>query len=1093
MFPGQGSQYRNMGRHLLETEPTYRDCMLDLDALAQRSGGASVLDANYPKDAGATAAFDTTAVTHPAILMLEVALARLLMSKGVQPRYVLGSSLGEVAAAVTAGMLSVEEALPFVIEQARIFERRCRPGGMVAVLGEPRLHADLPALREGSELAAINCDRHFVVSAAAGALDGIEAALRNAGVSFQRLPVSHAFHSSLIDDARTEFEALQRRLPLREPVLPFISCTHGRCENVPRDGYDFWSVVRRPLDVPGAIARLERAGAVDLLDLGPSGTLANFGKRCASSTSGATFVAVMTPFDPTNRGVQSVIASYGGEKAKMKEQVAWMFPGQGSQFKGMGRELFDQFPELVDKADAILGYSIRELCLEDPQERLGQTRFTQPAIFVVNALSYLLVRRREDVCPDYLLGHSLGELSALFAAGAFDFETGLRLVKRRGELMAAVEGGGMGAVLSFEHDALAELLRSNELGGIDIANLNAPGQIVIAGPKAQLERARALLEDRGAHYIPLNVSAPFHSRYMQGARAAFREELARAVFRELQVPVISNVYARPYEAGAAAAHLEEQITSPVRWSASVGYLVDRGVTRFEEIGPGKVLTNLVAKIRRATPAKAAAASNGVVRAPNGTSAGAALARSVALEPRAPVMRASAEALGAASFRREYRVRRAYVAGAMYKGIASVALVARMAKAGYLSFVGTGGLRLSVVEDAIQTLKRELPDGETFGMNLVCNLSSPAEERALVELFLREEISVIEAAAFMHITPALVLYRARGLSRLEDGSLRAAHRVIAKVSRPEVAQQFLEPAPERIVAALRSEGVITPEQAALVARMPMADDLVVEADSGGHTDMGVALVMLPTILRQRDAACAKQGYTTAVRVGAAGGIGTPEAAAAAFLLGADFVLTGSINQCTPEAGTSDLVKDMLQEMNIQDTTYAPAGDMFEIGAKVQVLKRGVFFPARANKLFELWRAHASLDERDESMRRQIQEKYFKKSLDEVWAETKAYYDRAAPEESAKAERNPKHKMALIFRWYFIHTMRLAKQGDETQRVDFQVHCGPALGAFNQWVKGTALESWRARHVDVIADRLMTATAAYLEARCQAIAAATHSMA
>ena len=200
-----------------------------------------------------------------------------------------------------------------------------------------------------------------------------------------------------------------------------------------------------------------------------------------------------------------------------------------------------------------------------------------------------------------------------------------------------------------------------------------------------------------------------------------------------------------------------------------------------------------------------------------------------------------------------------------------------------------------------------------------------------------------------------------------------------------------------------------------------------------------------------------------------------------MLGAEFILTGSINQCTVEAGMSAVVKDMLQGINVQDTTYAPAGDMFELGAKVQVLRRGVFFPARANKLYALYQQYNSLAEIDAKTQRQIQDKYFKRSFDDVWAETKAYYQRTLPAEVEMAERNPKHKMALIFRWYFVHSTRLAMTGSDEQRVDYQVHCGPALGAFNQWVKGTALEDWHNRHVAEIGEKLMQETAALLNRR------------
>jgi trans-AT polyketide synthase, acyltransferase and oxidoreductase domains len=315
---------------------------------------------------------------------------------------------------------------------------------------------------------------------------------------------------------------------------------------------------------------------------------------------------------------------------------------------------------------------------------------------------------------------------------------------------------------------------------------------------------------------------------------------------------------------------------------------------------------------------------------------------------------------------------------------------------------------------------------------------------------------------------LVKFRAKGLKLDQNGEVITSNRIIGKISRPEVAESFLSPAPERMVTKLLIENKITQKEADLLKKVPMADDLIAEADSGGHTDGGVAYALIPTVIRLRDQMLEKYKFTKRIRIGAAGGIGTPEAAAAAFMLGADFIVTGSINQCTVEACTSDVVKDLLQQINVQDTEYAPAGDMFEFGAKVQVLKKGVFFAARANKLYELYRHHNSLNEIDHKTKAQIEEKYFKRSFEEVYEDVKNYYP---AQEIEKAERNPKHKMALIFRWYFGYSSRLALSGDDESKVDYQVHCGPALGAFNQWVKGTDLEDWHNRHVDEIGIKMM----------------------
>lgn len=437
----------------------------------------------------------------------------------------------------------------------------------------------------------------------------------------------------------------------------------------------------------------------------------------------------------------------------------------------------------------------------------------------------------------------------------------------------------------------------------------------------------------------------------------------------------------------------------------------------------------------------------------------------------------ATSLGNQQFKRDYNLKYAYLTGSMFRGIASAEMVVKMGKAGMMGFLGTGGLHPGRIEEAIRFIGKELSDGQSFGVNLL-HSNNPDVEHKAVDLYIKHAVKNIEASAFLGITPALVRFRAHGLARDREGRVRPAVRVIAKISRPEVAREFLSPAPDYIVSNLLEENAITAEQGILLKEVPMADDLCVEADSGGHTDGGSASVLMPSIIRLRDAMSKKFGYNWPVRIGAAGGIGTPEAAAAAFVLGADFILTGSINQCTVEAGQSEAVKDMLQQIDVQDTDYAPAGDMFELGAKVQVLNKGVFFPARAKKLYDLYRRHNSLEEIDGTTKRQLEEKYFKRSLAEIFKEVQAY---CPPDETERAMRSPKHKMALIFRWYFGYSARLALNGDPEHKVDYQVHCGPALGAFNQWIKGTHLENWRNRHVDEIAEKLMAATAELLNSR------------
>lgn len=441
----------------------------------------------------------------------------------------------------------------------------------------------------------------------------------------------------------------------------------------------------------------------------------------------------------------------------------------------------------------------------------------------------------------------------------------------------------------------------------------------------------------------------------------------------------------------------------------------------------------------------------------------------------------AESLGSAEFRSDYGIKYAYIAGAMYKAIASQELVVAMGNHRLIGYLGTGGLDFDEIEAAIQYIRARLTRGQSYGMNLLCNLERPELEEQTVDLYFKYGIRYVEAAAFMQITPSLVRYRLKGIVRNNNDIIDTPHLVLAKVSRPEVAALFMQPAPAAIVEKLLATGSLTAEEAELGRSVPISDDICVEADSGGHTDGGVAYALMPAMIKLRDEMMAKYGYSKTIRVGAAGGIGTPESAAAAFIMGADFILTGSINQCSVEAGTSDAVKDILQDLNVQDTDYAPAGDMFELGAKVQVVRKGLFFPARANKLYELYQRFNAIDEIDEKTRQHIQEKYFQRSFQEVWAETKNYYRRVDPKKIVEVEKNPKQKMALIFKWYFVHSSRLALQGNVDQKVNYQIACGPAMGAFNQWVQGTDLESWRNRHVGDMAERIMQGTAELLNER------------
>ncbi|MNG54024.1 Polyketide biosynthesis malonyl CoA-acyl carrier protein transacylase BaeC [compost metagenome] len=278
----------------------------------------------------------------------------------------------------------------------------------------------------------------------------------------------------------------------------------------------------------------------------------------------------------------------------------YMFPGQGSQQPGMGRELFSQFPDLTHIADDILGYSIERLCLDDPDGELNKTQYTQPAIYVVNALSYYKKRQETGIQPDFVLGHSLGEFNALLAAECFDFATGLKLVKKRGELMAQAAGGGMAAVLGLSEAKLRAFLTEKKLDTIDLANFNTPSQIVISGQRDDVTKAVTEFEQSGMRCVPLNTSGAFHSRLMRGSMDKFESYLQNFQFSALKIPVIANTTARPYDDDTLLTCLAQQIASPVRWTASIQYLMSLGTPEFTELGHSEVVSGLVEKIKAET-------------------------------------------------------------------------------------------------------------------------------------------------------------------------------------------------------------------------------------------------------------------------------------------------------------------------------------------------------------------------------------------------------------------------------------------------------------------------------------------------------------
>ena len=441
-----------------------------------------------------------------------------------------------------------------------------------------------------------------------------------------------------------------------------------------------------------------------------------------------------------------------------------------------------------------------------------------------------------------------------------------------------------------------------------------------------------------------------------------------------------------------------------------------------------------------------------------------------------------EWLGSREFTELHGLRFAYVSGAMANGIASVELVEAMASSGCLGFFGSAGLSLEAVGNAIHRLSKNLgpSDGPLpWGANLIHSPNEPELEAAVADLYIRNAVRKVSAAAYMKLTPSVVRYALSGLYLDEHGTVQRKNYLFAKVSRPEVARHFMQPAPRKLVEKLLADGLITESEAELSKRVTVAEDFTVESDSGGHTDNQPLTALFPMMIELRNQelkhlSSSIAGFSRGIRLGAAGGIGSPQALAAAYALGADYAVTGSINQACVESGLDESGKELLAMVALGDVMMAPAADMFELGVEVQVLKRGTMFGVRAHKLYHFYRNHQALHELSDSAQAQL-ERILGSSVDDAWKSTADYWRSRDPRELHRAEREPKHKMALLFRSYLGLSSKWAIWGTPERKLDYQIWCGPAMGAFNAWVRGSFLEPAAARSVHQVALNMLEGAA------------------
>jgi len=446
-----------------------------------------------------------------------------------------------------------------------------------------------------------------------------------------------------------------------------------------------------------------------------------------------------------------------------------------------------------------------------------------------------------------------------------------------------------------------------------------------------------------------------------------------------------------------------------------------------------------------------------------------------------------EWLGDRGFNEVHGTRFAYVGGAMANGIASTRMVVALARAGCLGFFGAAGLSLPRIDTALDELhaalgshghaQAQLP----WGCNLIHSPNEPEHEEAVADLYLRRGVRCVEASAYLRLTAAVVRYACTGLQRMADGTIKRRNRVLGKISRVEVARQFLQPAPAALLEKLLARGQLSASEVALAAQIPLVEDLTCESDSGGHTDNRPLAALLPGIASLRSDIARERGYAMPIRIGAAGGLGTPAAVAAAFVLGADYVQTGSVNQACTEAGLAAEARALLAQADMADVTMAPAADMFEMGVDVQVLKRGTLFAPRARKLYELYRSYPALAAIPDAEREKVESNILRASFAAAWESTREFWLRRDPKQVARAEAEPKHLMALVFRSYLGLASRWAIDGLSERSSDYQIWCGPAMGAFNAWAKDSFLAAQEQRSVVQVALNLLEGAAVITRAQ------------
>ncbi|BCD97038.1 ACP S-malonyltransferase [Marinagarivorans cellulosilyticus] len=1048
MFSGQGSQYFRMGEDLYQSHSVFRQCMSEMDQLVKEKSGFSIVSELYKPERKKSESFNDLSKTHPAIVMVEFALAKTLIAEGIKPDLLLGSSLGEFSALAIAGAFDTNTLLDLVLHQSSTLESSENATGMTAVICE-RYVLDPIIQRNNCEIAGINSKQHFIIAGRLKDLEQCHMAFNSALVSYQPLAVNQGFHSSFLESEKAKVLPFISSQDYSQPQLPVFSCaSKGALETFSPE--HLWNVIRKPMMLTETLDQLFSFGELTFIDISPSSTLSNFVRINKPQSNSSKVFPVLDPFgsdlDRFNKLKNSVI-KLANDKPKLvnkekdnKPMKVHLFPGQGSQHPGMGKSVFDKYPEYVEQVDVTLGYSIKDLCLKDAQKKLSNTQYTQPALYVVECLSYLEAVEQGGT-PDVVVGHSLGEYSALFAAGVFDFQTGLKLVKKRGELMAdtGVEGR-MTAVLNMEADKIASLLKKSKIDEIDIANYNKPSQTVIAGPGKSLAVAERILTRGGANCVPLNVSAPFHSRYMEPVVQQFSAYLDQFEFSEPKIRVLSNVTARPYSsASEVKALLSRQISNPVRWTESVQVLMGFGDFEFSEIGPGDVLTKLVGSIKdKCGPIKI-----------EGLSDVSTQQKHTDEERKAHSSNNSETALeNPSDFQRYFQCESSLVVGPVVGDVKNN-ISSTLNTNGFLAYTELPAGSLDTVKNAISKREKSLKAGESLSLRWQSKIFDHNFDQQVAKILAGSKVKNVLVSGFHSVNTALADLRLKTLGGESKCTL------IALVDTMEQATKFLRPIPDALVNQLATQDSTRPLKADQHKKVMPVDAIVFSGD----------IQSVHALKQLRDSnnmeACLPQELQK-VWIGSSKNIGAPSSINSALQAGFDFVLAADIFQCTKESENSEQLKQLLEDLTDNDFGLAPHPELFEFGVDVTVVTRNNSYRGVAKSLLNAWKSDLAQSRTDLSDSALVK-KYFPKGVDALWAEIASNSNYVSESEKIEAEKIPSLKLTLLLRY-------MLSEGGSSWGLDKGLTCEKSMVDFNRWLNKEGVVSWKNRRTLDLAKKI-----------------------